>query len=185
MSKATLLLLPCLSIISSCSRAKPTSGDTNTVAQFTSGAKQDDKGEKLATAASEASAPGCNAALWRRVYSPKRLQILDECKVVTGVISELNVEDDGDEHMLLKLDPGQDGLVNKRNIKKKNGDLVLEIVCANPTTKKSPSRTCAGYTNAISFPALHQHVKVTGSYVLDSHNGWMEIHPVSSVELIR
>jgi hypothetical protein len=174
-----------VAIVYSCSEAKPTNGDTRTAAQFTSGAKQKDKGEKLANATTEATAPGCNAALWKRVYSPKRLQIVDECKVVTGVISELNVEEDGDEHMLLKLDPGQDALVNKRNIKKKDGDLVLEIVCANPTTKKSPSRACAGFTNAISFPALHQRVKVTGSYVLDSHNGWMEIHPVSSIEVLR
>jgi hypothetical protein len=85
----------------------------------------------------------------------------------------------------LKLDPGQAGLVNKRNVKKKNGDLVLEIVCANPTEKKSALKACTGYNNAISYPGLHQHVRVTGSYVLDSHNGWMEIHPVSSIEVIR
>ncbi len=185
MSRAALLFLPFLAIVYSCSEAKSPGAKTKADAQFTSGAKQKDKGGKLAAATTEATASGCNAALWRRVYKPARLQILDACKVVTGVIDELNVEDDGDEHMLLKLDPGQDGLVNKRNVKKKNGDLVAEIVCANPTTKKSALKACNGYTNAISFPTLHQHVRITGSYVIDSNNGWAEIHPVSSIEVVR
>ena len=186
MSRTALLLLPCLMIVSSCTEKSPAGArNTGTDAQLTSGKKHKDKTGTLAVSTTEPSASGCNAALWKRVYKSSRLQIADECKVVTGVIDELNVEDDGDEHMLLKLDPGQDGLVNKRNVKKKNGDLVLEIVCANPTTKKSALKACSGYTNAISYPALHQHVRVTGSYVLDSNNGWMEIHPVSSIEVIR
>jgi hypothetical protein len=26
------------------------------------------------------------------------------------------------------------------------------------------------------------HVRATGTYVIDSHNGWAEIHPVSRIE---
>ncbi len=48
---------------------------------------------------------------------------------MTGVIDESSADPDGDQHFLLKLDPGQGKLVNKRNSKKKGGDLVLEIVC--------------------------------------------------------
>ena len=84
--------------------------------------------------------------------------------------------------MLLRLDAGQDTLVNKRNKKKKGGDLVIEIVCANPTDMKKPKRACQGYTNSIPIPAVGQHVRVTGTYVLDTHNGWVEIHPVSAVQ---
>jgi len=116
------------------------------------------------------------------VYSPKRLQQLAPCISVTGIIEESNADEDGDQHFLLKLDPGQDKLLNKRNQKKKSGDLVLEVVCANPTTMKKPKSACAGYTNPIRIPAVGEHVKATGTYVLDSHNGWTEIHPVSRFE---
>ena len=140
-------------------------------------------------ATSSASAPGgsanaadCDASLWNRVYSPKRLQQAAVCLSATGVIAESDADPDGDQHLLLKLDPRQETLVNKRNKKKKDNELVIEIVCANPTTMKKPQKACAGYTNRIPIPAMGQHVKVTGTYVLDTHNGWMEIHPVSRVE---
>lgn len=131
---------------------------------------------------SQSAATGCDASLWSHVYSPKRLQQLAPCISVTGMIEESNVDEDGDQHFLLKLDPGQDKLLNKRNQKKKSGDIVLEVVCANPTTMKKPMAACAGYTNPIPIPAMGAHVRATGTYVLDSHNGWVEIHPVSGFE---
>jgi hypothetical protein len=131
---------------------------------------------------SQAGASGCDASLWTHVYNPTRLQQLAPCISVTGVIDESNADADGDQHFLLKLDPGQDALVNKRNNKKKSGDIVLEIVCANPTAMKKVKSACTGYTNPIAIPAVGAHVRATGSYVIDSHNGWAEIHPVSKLE---
>jgi hypothetical protein len=131
---------------------------------------------------SQAAATGCDASLWNHVYSPKRLRQLASCVSVTGTIDESSVDDDGDQHFLLKLDPGQDSLVNKRNNKKKSGDIVLEIVCANPTTMKKPEAACAGYTNPVAILPVGAHVRATGTYVLDTHNGWVEIHPMSKLE---
>jgi hypothetical protein len=128
------------------------------------------------------AAASCDASLWHHVYSPKRLQIVNQCITVTGTVDESTANEDGDQHFLLKLDPGQDQLLKKRNIKKKNGDLVVEIVCANRTTLRKPKAACAGYTNRIPLPAVGSHVKVTGSYVIDTHNGWAEIHPVSQLQ---
>ena len=133
---------------------------------------------------SQSAASGCDASLWNHVYNPTRLQRLAPCLTVTGVITESSADADGDQHFLLKLDPGQDKLVNKRNRKKKGGDIVLEIVCANPTTMKKVKSACAGYTNAIPIPAVGTHVRATGTYVIDSHNGWAEIHPVSKLQAI-
>ena len=136
-------------------------------------------------AVSQSAASGCDASLWNHVYSPKRLQQLSPCMSVTGLITESNADADGDQHFLLRLDAGQDKLVNKRNSKKKGGDLVLEIVCANPTSMKKPRSACAGYTNRIPIPRLGAHVRATGTYVLDSHNGWTEIHPVSKFDAMK
>ncbi len=131
---------------------------------------------------SQFAASGCDASLWNHVYNPKRLEQLAPCLSVTGVITESSADVDGDQHFLLKLDPGQEKLANKRNRKKKGGDIVLEIVCANPTTMKKVKSACAGYTNPISIPAVGARVRATGTYVLDSHNGWTEIHPVSRIQ---
>ena len=130
-------------------------------------------------------AQDCEAALWQHVYKPARLQVLVRCKVVTGIIEEMSAQPDGDEHMLLRLDPGQEALVNRRNAKRKRGDLVIEVVCANRTKQRAPKQACQGYANGVELPQVGKHVRVTGSYVLDTSNGWTEIHPASRIEAIR
>lgn len=125
---------------------------------------------------------GCDASLWDHVYDPSRLKIIDPCKVVTGTIEELDRNEDGDTHMLLKLDAGSEDLLLKKNKTKKNGDLVVEVVCANAVTDKKAVEACKGYSNNIKIPTVGDHVRVTGSYVNDSHNDWAEIHPVSRIE---
>jgi len=128
------------------------------------------------------SGNNCDKKLWNFVWEPKRLQVLDKCKTVSGVIVEKNADPDGDEHMLLKLDNGQEKLLNKKNYTKKDGNLVIEAVCINHITRKIAKGICKGYVNQVQLPHVGDHVKVTGSYVLDSHNGWTEIHPITKVE---
>ena len=131
---------------------------------------------------SSAAATGCDASLWNHVYNPTRLQKLSACISVTGTVDKSNADDDGDQHFLVRLDPGQPNLVNKRNKKKKNGDLVGEIVCANAVILKKAKAACAGYTNSIAIPKVGDRVRMTGTYVIDLHNGWAEVHPVSKLE---
>lgn len=132
--------------------------------------------------ASKFAATGCDASLWTHVYDPTRLQQLTPCVSVSGIVQESAPDDDGDQHFLLKLDPGQEALVNKKNQKQKNGALVVEIVCANPITLQKAKSACAGYRNRIPLPQVGWHVKATGTYVIDSHNGWAEVHPVSTLQ---
>lgn len=127
----------------------------------------------------------CDTSLWKYVYNRERLEVTDICKTVTGVIEESSADEDGDQHMLLKLDNGQEDLLTKKNTKKKQGDLVIEAVCANKTTLGKVGNTCNGYINKIQIPKLGEHVKVTGSLVIDSHNGWAEIHPITKIEVIK
>ena len=131
------------------------------------------------------SAIECDTSFWKYVYNPDRLQVIDKCKTVTGVIEESSADDDGDQHMLLKLDNGQEDLLTKMNNKKKQGDLVIEAVCANKTTLPKVGNTCNGYINKIQIPNLGDRVKVTGSLVNDTHNGWNEIHPITKIEVLK
>ena len=127
----------------------------------------------------------CDPNLWKYVYDAPRLQVLDKCKTVTGVIKETNADEDGDQHMLLKLDKGQKELLTKKNKTKKEGNLVIEAVCINNITRKRAMGACTGYVNHVMLPDVGDHVKVTGSYVIDSHNGWAEIHPITKIEKIK
>ena len=175
-----MVSLMLLSLCCACSGEKANSGSALNAAEASSTPAT--SSASVPAAAAQTASADCDATLWDRVYSPKRLQKVAVCLSATGVIDESDADPDGDQHLLLKLDQGQESLVNKRNKKKKDNELVIEIVCANPTKMKKPQKACAGYTNRIPIPAMGQHVKVTGSYVLDTHNGWMEIHPVSRVE---
>lgn len=127
----------------------------------------------------------CDTSFWKYVYNPERLEVIDKCKTVTGVIEESNAEEDGDQHLLLKLDKGQGDILTKNNKKKKQGDLVIEAVCANKTTLRKVGNICEGYINKIKLPKLGEHVKVTGSLVIDTHNGWAELHPITKIEVIN
>ncbi|MGI8401188.1 MAG: hypothetical protein ACR2NS_06220 [Gemmatimonadaceae bacterium] len=147
--------------------------------------EQQTQAPNVAAASPDIGNASCDASLWKRVYNPSRLQVLSQCKVVTGTIEEVGPDDDGDVHMLLKLDAGQDNLINKKNTKKKNGDLVIEVVCANTPTLAAAVQSCKGYKNSIAVPKNGARVKVSGSYVIDTHNGWAELHPVSEIDATR
>ena len=186
-----VILASCLTVfINACSNS-PQPNTSNTLATQPEKGEKTRKGDKdndqpkTANTDETSANVACDKALWDRVYNPDRLEVQAECKTVTGTITERNADDDGDEHMLLSLDNGQDGLINKRNEKKKDGDLVIEAVCVNPPTLKKVGDTCKGFSNAVNLPQLGDHVRVSGSYVLDGHNGWAEIHPITRIDKIK
>ncbi len=112
------------------------------------------------------------------VYSPDRLQLLASCVTVNGIVDVIRTEADGDLHVLVRLDPGQDKYLNAKNISAENGDLVTEPVCVDTPTQADAIPACQGYRNTLPIPALDTHVAVSGAWVLDLDHGWMEIHPV-------
>jgi hypothetical protein len=141
--------------------------------------------EQNVTDSVDTDAQACDPNIWNYVYNPSRLEVIDKCMTATGVIQESSADDDGDQHMLLKLDAGQENLLKKKNMKEKNGFLVIEAVCMNNITNPKVGGACKGYVNHVQLPKVGDHVKVTGSYVIDSHNGWAEIHPISKIEVTK
>ena len=132
-----------------------------------------------------ATSVGCDKSLWQHVYNPSRLKIVSECMTVTGVIEVVRKEKDGDLHILLKLDRPFANLTNSANDKSQKGDLVLEPICQDPVSQEDAKAACASFSKHVEIPKVGTHVSVTGSYVLDlQHQGWAEIHPVTSVTVI-
>ncbi len=64
--------------------------------------------------------PGCDTSFWRYVYNPERLDVLEKCKTVTGIIEESNAAEDVDQPIFLKPDKGQEKMLTKKNKKKKD-----------------------------------------------------------------
>ncbi len=128
--------------------------------------------------------PTCDKSLWQHVFLPTRLHIVDPCITATGVIKSIHVENDGDFHIKLLAD--NSSLINQANIKFENGDLVLEAICQNPVSRSEVGSACDNFNHpALSIPPVGSHVKVTGSYVLDTrNNNWAEIHPITSIAAI-
>lgn len=127
----------------------------------------------------------CDQSLWSHVYNPQRLQVVDPCKTVSGIIESKRVEADGDYHIRLKLDQQFSGLVNAANLKGQFGDLVVEPICMNRVTQMDAIPSCQNFRQSIDIPAVGSHALVTGSYVLDKQHGkWAEIHPVTSITKI-
>jgi hypothetical protein len=139
--------------------------------------------DSTSTTSSESTTAGqCDQSLWNHVYNPRRLQVVDQCKTVSGVIESKRVEADGDYHIRLKLDSQFADLVNQANVNGQLGDLVVEPICMNPVKQLDAISACQDFSQDIAIPPVGSHVQVTGSYVLDKeHGSWAEIHPVTSI----
>jgi len=124
----------------------------------------------------------CDLSLQQHVYHPDRLKVLNPCMTVTGTIEAEKPEPDGDYHIRLKLDAGQEKLLNAKNVSGQHGDLVIEPVCQHSVTQADAVSACQGFQSSLVIPAVGTHVSVTGPYVLDQTHGWTEIHPITSIK---
>jgi hypothetical protein len=137
---------------------------------------------------------GCGDGLWRHVYHPSRLLVLQDCVSVTGVIVDATAshhqadgvrhEADGDTHGWLKVDPPFANLINAGNTSDEDGNLVFEIVCHYAVTQADAKPACAGFKDHTTIPPVGSHVAIRGTLVREkNHAKWDEIHPVSSIKV--
>jgi hypothetical protein len=125
----------------------------------------------------------CDQTLWNHVYNPTRLQVVDPCKTISGIVDTIKVESDGDFHIRLRVDPQFVSIINSANVNGQFGDLVLEPICQNPVIQRDAIASCPNFHQSLNIPPVGSHVTVTGSYVHDlDHGGWSEIHPITSIK---
>lgn len=129
-------------------------------------------------------AAACRPLPLANVYEPGRLQVVETCTTVAGIVDYVQHQDDGDYHIVLRVDPPYRGLLDFKNI---FGELVLEIVPADQPgcipgqrlPAASDGNNLGVCTGADLVPPEHgRHIAATGPHVLDTEHGWMEIHPV-------
>lgn len=126
----------------------------------------------------------CDSSYAAHTYHPARLAILDPCRTISGMVEVVRQEADGDEHVLLRLDPPFTSLVNATNISQQKGDLVIEPQCVLAVTQSDAIGPCGGspIPPGLQLIVVGAHIRVTGPYVTDLQHGWNEIHPVEWVE---
>lgn len=150
--------------------------------------------QRLPGAAAVGEDAPCDNGLWKHVYHPQRLIVKQPCVAVTGTIVDasdgkepdgVRHEADGDTHGWIDLDPQFKGMLNAGNMSDEEGNLVFEIVCEFPVTQADAKPACpATYHSAVHLPPVGSRVRIVGSYVQDTNHGrWMEIHPVTAIEL--
>jgi len=122
------------------------------------------------------------ATLNKHIYKPARLVEKKGCITVTGIIRKKLPEKDGDFHVRLELDPGQDeDLINDKNVSIQHGFFVFEPICVLKVTQKSAIKACKNWKQKISLPNVGDHVEIAGIHVLDTEHGWLEMHPVTKI----
>jgi hypothetical protein len=101
------------------------------------------------------------------VYHPARLSVRSSCRVAVGTVEHVKFEEfDGDVHVDLRLDDGQDGLLSSGN-DAVGGTLVVEII---PQDR-----------SVVAVPEEGARIEVVGPWVDDTTHGWREIHPAWAV----
>jgi hypothetical protein len=97
------------------------------------------------------------------VYHPQRLKVKSRCRIAVGTVEQVKPElYDGDIHIELRLDRGQDGLLSGGNARV-GGTLIVEII---PWDRAR-----------VLVPAEGERIEVVGPWVDDTAHGWNEIHP--------
>jgi len=155
------------------------------IARFSASQEPAGVTEEMSATARAAVASGCNAELWDHVYHRARLHIVHSCIAVTGTIRHIKREADGDDHIQLVVDPEFSKLLNERNKTAQGDTLIIEPTCQGPVTLEAAHAACRDFHSPVEVPKAGAKVRVVGSYVLDIPQGWMEIHPVSSIEVRR
>jgi len=97
------------------------------------------------------------------VYHPERLKVKSRCRIAVGTVEQVKFEQyDGDVHIELRLDRGQERLLANGN-DRVDGTLVVEVI---PWDR-----------SRVRVPSVGARIEVVGPWVDDTAHGWNEIHP--------
>jgi len=128
-------------------------------------------------------AESCNADLWKHVYQPDRLRVIEACTSVEGRVASMHRAADGDLH--IGLDPDHKSILNVFNLVHAQGKLVVEVVCEHAPKKDAARIACEGFTPQVTVPTVGDRISVYGAYVTDRDDGSNEIHPVTRIGILH
>src|SRR5215471_1231996 len=130
-------------------------------------------------------AEACDADLWKHVYQPERLRVIEACTAVEGRVVSMHRVSDGDLH--IGLDPEHKSVLNLINVMHAQGQLVVEVICDHDPIGSGSDATaaCGDFHPQVTTPNVGDRVRVIGTYVTERDNGWNEVHPVTRIEILH
>ena len=138
--------------------------------------------------AKQAASSGCTddpaAYLQKNIWNAKRLDIIEPCITITGVVTAVRPILDGDLHVHLRPDPHFSGLVNEKNIQARGGNLIMEPQCRWAMWRRGSTGSCSNRGFRLEIPKVGTRVRVTGTFVFDRDHGWNELHPVFKLDIL-
>jgi hypothetical protein len=106
----------------------------------------------------------------RGVWGPTRLSVLDGCRRAAGKVAGTALQRDGDLHVYVQLDARYRSLINKVNVQRKGGALVIELMPRD-----------GGH---LPLPRVGDRVTIVGAWITDRlAGGWHELHPVWALSI--
>lgn len=137
----------------------------------------------------------CDPSMWKHVYHPQRLKVIQDCVTVTGKLVDATHgkkkdgarhEADGDTHAWLALDPAEQNLLLPGNTETQQGNMVFELVCYYRVTQADAKDACANYKTTVKLPPVGSRIAVTGALIedLDHKPIHREIHPVTGIKVL-
>jgi hypothetical protein len=102
------------------------------------------------------------------VSNPLRLRVISACQVASGMVKDVNLQDNGDWRIDVSLSPQYGKLLDVGNVIHQRGWLVLELIPKDQAT--------------VSVPVVGKQVTFIGPLVYDSENHWNAIYPVWSIQ---
>lgn len=118
------------------------------------------------------------AYLKKHIWSPSRLEIIEPCITVTGILTDVRPILDGDLHIRLRLDPPYEGLLNVANRRRQAGQLVIEPACRWAPWRRNSTGPCKNRGYSLTIPKIGTRVRITGTFVFDRDHAWNELHPI-------
>lgn len=103
------------------------------------------------------------------VYHPDRLVVHEPCRKITGSVEDVRDEEDGDIHILVRLDSQYRDMLMPNNFSVQHGDLVVEFMPRD--------------YGHLPRPSVGDRLTLVGAYVDDTEHGWAELHPVWTVSI--
>jgi hypothetical protein len=103
------------------------------------------------------------------VHHPDRLLVHDPCRKIAGSVEDVRHEEDGDIHILVRLDPQYRGMLMANNRSEQHGDLVVEFMPRD--------------YGDLPRPNTGDRLVLVGAYVDDTEHGWAEPHPIWGVSI--
>jgi len=95
--------------------------------------------------------------------------VRDACRKITGTVDDVRDKEDGDIHILVRLDPQYRSMLISNNYSIQHGDLVVEFMPRD--------------YGHLPRPSIGDRLTLVGAYVNDTEHGWTELHPVWSVSI--